>query len=87
MEKEERERECEFQLRRELKIKKLEAETALKMYQLEIQSSNSTLVDVQPSSLSTAFDVSKNVAMVPVFWESEVETYFGLFERVAVALQ
>lgn len=87
-EKEEREREREFQLRRELEIKKknkskLEAETAIKMRQLEIQSSNSSLVDGQPSPLSTTFGVSKNVAMVPIFQESEVELYFGL----AVALQ
>lgn len=57
------------------------------MRQLEIQSSNSTLVDVQPSSHPATFDVSKTVPLVPVFRESEVETYFGLFERVAVALK
>lgn len=57
------------------------------MGQLEIQSSNSTLVDGQPSPHSTNFGVSKNAAMVPVFWDSEVELYFGLFKRVAVALQ
>lgn len=37
MEKEEQEQEREFQLRREIEFKRLEAETAIKMRQLELQ--------------------------------------------------
>ncbi|KAI5624687.1 hypothetical protein C0J50_15493, partial [Silurus asotus] len=32
------------------------------------------------------FDVSKNIVLVPTFRESEVDTYFGVFERIAIAL-
>ncbi|KAM9364884.1 fibulin-2 [Pholidichthys leucotaenia] len=34
-----------------------------------------------------AFNISKCIALVPPFWETEVETYFNNFERDAVALQ
>lgn len=30
--------------------------------------------------------MSKNISLVPVFRESEVEGYFGAFERIAAAL-
>ena len=33
------------------------------------------------------FDVSKNIALVPPFRESEVDSYFSALERVAAALQ
>uniref|UniRef100_A0A8P4FXX4 CCHC-type domain-containing protein n=1 Tax=Dicentrarchus labrax TaxID=13489 RepID=A0A8P4FXX4_DICLA len=35
----------------------------------------------------TAFDVSKHIALVPMFRETEVDSYFGVFERIAAALQ
>lgn len=81
IEKEERER--EFQFRKELEFKKLEAETAIKMHQLEIQASSvHAAVTVQPPSSSVAaFDISKNISLVPAFHEAEVECYFGAFER------
>ncbi|XP_058495160.1 uncharacterized protein LOC131466089 isoform X2 [Solea solea] len=79
----EREREREFQLK--LKRMELDAETAVKMRELELQSS-SVSSGARPSSSSTTFDVSKNVSLVPVFRESEVECYLGAFERIAAAL-
>ena len=33
------------------------------------------------------FDISKHVALVPVFRDSEVDSYFNVFERIAAALQ
>uniref|UniRef100_A0A3B1J0P6 Gypsy retrotransposon integrase-like protein 1 n=1 Tax=Astyanax mexicanus TaxID=7994 RepID=A0A3B1J0P6_ASTMX len=33
-----------------------------------------------------AFDVSKHISLVPPFRETEVDTYFGVFERIATAL-
>ena len=86
LEKEERDR--EFQLRKELEFKKLEAETAIKLRQLELQASSISTVasTVPPSGSAAAFDVSKNISLVPVFRESEVESYFGAFERIAAAL-
>ncbi len=82
------ERERDFQLRRELELKRLEAETALKMRGLELQA-RAAPSSVSPeirSSSNTTFDVSKNIALVPAFRESEVEGYFSAFERIAVAL-
>ncbi|XP_035864283.1 uncharacterized protein LOC118496498 [Sander lucioperca] len=85
------EKERDFQLRRELELKKLEVETALKMHQMEIQvglgvaRSITTAGAHSPSSVS--FDVSKHISLVPFFRESEVEAYFGAFERIAAALQ
>lgn len=89
MEQEEKMEEREFQLRRELELKKLviEKET-LKVCQLELQKSTVNLASsVQNVSVSpAAFDVSKPISVVPVFRESEVEAYFGAFEQIAGAL-
>lgn len=101
LEKEERER--GFQLRKELELrrldaelararevelKKVEAETAVKLRQVELQ------LELQQASLpATAiqqaeapFDVGKNFRLVPVFRDTEVDSYFESFERVATAL-
>ena len=34
-----------------------------------------------------SFNVSKNIALVPTFWETEVDSYFGAFEIIATALE
>jgi len=34
-----------------------------------------------------SFDVSKNIALVPTFRETEVDSYFGAFEQIATALE
>lgn len=81
MEREGQER--EFQLRRELELKKLDAETAVRMRQLELQAREHS----HGRTITSGFDVSKNISLVPVFRESEVEVYFGVFERIAAALQ
>lgn len=69
-------REREFQLRRELELRKVEAETALRMRQIELQAdSGSPGADRLPVLGSAgSFDVSKNIPLVPVFRESQVET-------------
>ncbi|KAG7464302.1 Retrovirus-related Pol poly from transposon 297 [Solea senegalensis] len=85
LENEEREREREREFHLKLKRMELDAETAVKMRELELQSS-SVSSDARSSSSSTTFDVSKNVSLVPVFRESEVECYLGAFERIAAAL-
>lgn len=84
------EKEREFQLRRELEFKWLEADTAVRMRQLELQSGSgqwSSLGVNSPSDGAVEFNVAKNVALVPTFRESEVESYFGAFERIAAALK
>uniref|UniRef100_A0A669CSJ4 CCHC-type domain-containing protein n=1 Tax=Oreochromis niloticus TaxID=8128 RepID=A0A669CSJ4_ORENI len=101
LEKEEREREFqlrkELELRRvdaelararEVELKKVEAVTAVKLRQLELQ------LELQQASLpATAiqqaeapFDVGKNIRLVPVFRDTEVDSYFESFERIATAL-
>ena len=87
---ERQEREREFQFRRELELRKPEADTAIRMRQLELQSSvpkprNSN--DKPSPESPQSFDVSKHVKLVPLFRESEVDSYFGAFERIAMALQ
>ncbi|XP_033998203.1 uncharacterized protein LOC117492193 [Trematomus bernacchii] len=92
-EKEERDR--DFQLRRELEIRKseleirkLEADTAVRMRQLELQAAGGGGDSaVTPSGPAASFDVSRHISLVPVFRESEVEIYFGAFERIAAALR
>lgn len=37
--------------------------------------------------ISTDSDVSKHIALVPLFRESEIDSYFRVFERIAIALQ
>lgn len=67
LEKEERER--EFQFRREIELKRLEADTAI-----ELQAPSTQAADALPASRpSVAFDVSKHISMVPVFHEAEGE--------------
>ncbi|XP_071062224.1 uncharacterized protein [Pseudochaenichthys georgianus] len=85
-EREERECEREFQLRQELEIRKLEADTAVRMRQLELQAAVVGDSAVTPSGSAAAFDAGSNIQLVPVFLESEVEMFFSAFERIAAAL-
>lgn len=97
-----RERETQSQLQLQLEIRKaeLQAETerAVRLRQLELEASNmgqSAPRDsgiTPPSTTSTSppkkvFDISKHVALIPVFRDNEVDSYFNVFERIAVALQ
>ncbi|CAI5682996.1 unnamed protein product [Oreochromis niloticus] len=100
LEKEERER--EFQLRKELELRRLdaelararevelkkvevEAETAVKLRQLELQQA-SLPPTASIRQTDTPFDVGKNSRLVPVFRDTEVDSYFDSFERIATAL-
>uniref|UniRef100_A0A8C2FDI9 SCAN box domain-containing protein n=1 Tax=Cyprinus carpio TaxID=7962 RepID=A0A8C2FDI9_CYPCA len=47
-----------------------------------VQSPNRSMLESQ-----SGFDVSKNIALVPKFRESEVDSYFTAFERVAANLK
>ncbi len=46
-------------------------------------------IDAPPSGDSSqhTFDVSKHIALVPQFRESEVDSYFSAFERIAISLR
>ena len=51
-------------------------------------SSPSPTASATPSpNPGTYFDISKHIGLVPAFRESEVDAYFGAFERVATALR
>lgn len=39
-----------------------------------------------PSTATELFDVSKHITLVPRFRETEVDSYFSAFERIAVSL-
>ena len=55
------------------------------MRELELRSSSASS-GARSSVSSGTFDVGGNISLVPVFRESEVEGYFGAFERIAAAL-
>ncbi|XP_034056780.1 uncharacterized protein LOC117536141 [Gymnodraco acuticeps] len=82
-------RKQELEIRKqELEIRKqqLEADTAVRMRQLELQAAGMGDSAVTPSVPAASFDVSRHISLVPVFRESEVDVYFGAFERIAAAL-
>lgn len=78
----------------------LQTEREVRLRQLELQAQTSRSSTTQPSSANSSavgettsspvntggFDVSKNIVLVPPFRESEVDTYFNVFERVAASL-
>lgn len=95
-----REREAQSQLQLQLEIRKaeLQAETdrAVRLRQLELEapgrsvptgSGTSPLSTTSTHSPDLAFDISKHVSLVPVFRDNEVDSYFNVFERIAVALR
>ena len=93
-EAEERAQNREVQLKLDIKRLEIEAETAVRIRELELasQTKRGVVVDAEPSaSLSTGsaptFDINKNMALVPVFREVEVDSYFSAFERIASALR
>lgn len=90
-------RRTEMNFRLEIRRLEIEAETQIKLRELELnatKSANTPVVPpVQSASTSsgaelavTTFDVSKQISLVPQFREAEVDSYFGVFERIASAL-
>uniref|UniRef100_A0A669BC36 CCHC-type domain-containing protein n=1 Tax=Oreochromis niloticus TaxID=8128 RepID=A0A669BC36_ORENI len=72
---------------REVELKKVEAETKVKLRQLELQQASSPPVAASLSQTEVQFDVGRNSRLVPVFRDTEVEVYFESFERIATALR
>ncbi|XP_034097045.1 uncharacterized protein LOC117563027 [Gymnodraco acuticeps] len=92
LEAKDREQDRQFQL----EIRKIEAdkEVRIRIRQMELDSelrASGVVGNLRESfslpSHPPAFNVGKNVALVPVFREAEVDAYFGAFERMAAALQ
>ncbi|XP_043968384.1 uncharacterized protein LOC122828679 isoform X1 [Gambusia affinis] len=91
-------RKAEFDFKLEMRKLEIEAEKEIKLKQLEVEAMRlshgtspprSSVYSDSPQVVSDKhkFDVSKNIALVPVFRESEVDSYFSAFERIAVALE
>ncbi|KAK0144157.1 hypothetical protein N1851_017473 [Merluccius polli] len=97
IEAEERAQNREAQLKLNIKRLEIEAETAVHLRELELASQRETQggvgVDAVPSaSLPSVpspptFDINKHIALVPVFREMEVDSYFSAVERITSALQ
>lgn len=71
-----------------MELEKLEAETTIKLFQLELQSSSASVVIVTTEAPVTVslFDFNKNNWLVPVFSDTNVDTYFVMFECIASLL-
>lgn len=88
-------RQADYELRLQVRKLEIEADKEIKLKQLELEAKRISSVPPSPtltgyaSSVSSrsAFDVGKNIALVPTFRETEVDTYFSVFERIATALQ
>lgn len=97
MELEERARQAELDMRLEVRRLEIQADKEVRLRKLEIEAAKVTPVSSgQPNLLSvstnssnsgsTTFDVGKHIALVPNFRESEVDSYFNAFERIATSL-
>ena len=96
IEAQERQRKADYDLKLEIRRLEIEAEKEVKLRRLEVEamrvSSGQTAYMFDNSALAQTnlqkqnFDVSKNIALVPTFRESEVDSYFNAFERIATAL-
>ncbi|KAK2897115.1 hypothetical protein Q8A73_013495 [Channa argus] len=76
----------------EVRNRELEVEAMLlKVKALEIEQGAAvpaSLTSLSPSSgREEGFDVSRHIALVPPFRESEVDSYFNAFERIAATLK
>lgn len=93
-------RQAEMELRLEVRRLEIEADTKVKLRQLELEATKvaassvaqsacvqgSDTSSLPPNPPSVAFDVSKYITLVPPFRETEVDSYFNAFERIASSL-
>lgn len=94
-------RRAEIDLRLQIRRLEIEADTQVRLRQLELDASKKAAEAIQPvpasssfssnvspvsTSSTSSFDVSKHIALVPQFRESEVDSYFNAFERIATSL-
>lgn len=56
------------------------------MWELELKARASPVSVGELLSSTSGFNVGKNILLVPVFRELEVESYFGAFEQIVGAL-
>lgn len=97
LEAQERERQAEVGLRLQIRKLEIEADKEVRLRQIELEmqaktAESSAFTQRRNSgdfavTTKAAFDVGKNIALVPLFREAEVDSYFNAFERIATALQ
>lgn len=93
MEAEEKEKDRKAHLELQVRKLEIEADTAVKLKRLELESQARLETGrgegspVSTSQTSSSFDVSKYISLVPTFRESEIDSYFPAFERIATALK
>lgn len=86
-----------MEFRLEVRRLEIEVETQVKLRELELSAAKGTPVPVvqplQPADVSagagsvgTNFEVSRHISLVPQFRETEVDSYFSVFERIASTL-
>lgn len=101
LEKQERDRQAEYE--HKLEIRKMELEAEIQMRRLALEEkvalaaqahqprvgpiSSGSMQSSSPVRPADGFDVSKNISLVPPFRESEVDSYFSVFERIASSLK
>ena len=77
----------ELEFRRE----EMQMQLQMKRMELEAQAAATRPASAHPAaaslSVSSGFDASRNVRLVPPFDESDVDRYFAHFEKVAVSLK
>lgn len=99
IEAEEKAQARELQFRLDIKRLEIEADKAVRLRELELmaqreaaqrQSMTETVPPTpssSPVSPSPTVDISKHIPLVPMFRETEVDSYFSAFERIASALK
>ncbi|XP_058260273.1 uncharacterized protein LOC131362376 [Hemibagrus wyckioides] len=93
-------RQAELNMRLEIRKLEIEAEKEVKLRQLDLEAlrvTSSSAAQLSPALASdvsppidpsqSMFDISKHIALLPQFRESEVDSYFCAFERIATSLR
>ncbi len=86
-------RRLEIEAEKEVKLRQLELEALKMSASSPAQSDPGNLQNVSPPTEllnlppAVSFDVSKPITLVPQFRETEVDSYFSVFERIATSLQ
>nr|XP_054592949.1 uncharacterized protein LOC129159780 [Nothobranchius furzeri] len=93
MEREERAQAKRLQMELEVRRMEIEADTAVRIRKLELEAQLSnpglhiTPTKAPQPATTPAFDISKCISLMPTFRETEVDSYFVAFERIAETLQ
>ncbi len=93
-------RAVELEVQRDIRLKELEVELKIGLAPSPVLRGNSPVQtpvnassplpaasSVVPVSADVNFDISRQISLVPTFRESEVDTYFTCFERIATTLK